>query len=120
MMSEAWSRPELDYRYISEMISQIRGKAARLKLNLALPEAEDDKTKTLDGSFSDTKQFRAALLQLDRHIMSFATNPLFQKPDVIEVELAKRASRDLTKVVELSGKLKKVAAKLGKIPKNSQ
>jgi len=36
--------------------------------------------------------------------MSFVTNPLFQKPDVIEVDLANR-SRDLAVVVELSGKL---------------
>jgi hypothetical protein len=120
MMAEAWARSELDYRYISEMISQIRGKATRLKFNMALPEAEDDKPMQPDDNFSNAEKFRAALLQLDRHIMSFATNPLFQKPDVIEVDLANRASRDLAVVVELSGKLKKTAARLGKPAKTSQ
>jgi hypothetical protein len=120
MMAEAWSRPELDYRYISDMVSQIRGKATRLKSNLALPEAEDDQTKQLDANLSDTEKFRAALLQLDRHIMSFATNPLFQKADVVEVDLANRASRDLAVVVELSRKLKRIAVRLGKAAKTSQ
>jgi hypothetical protein len=85
---------------------------------LALPEAQDDQTKQPDTNFSDTEKFRAVLLQLDQHIMSFATNPLFQTPDVIEVELANRACRDLAVVVELSGKLKRIAVKLGKAAKN--
>jgi hypothetical protein len=119
MMAEAWARPELDYRYISDMVSKIRGKASRLKLNLALPEAEDKKSKQPDNNFSDAEKFRVALLQLDRHIMSFSTNPLFQKPDVIEVDLANRASRDLTMVLELSGKIKKSALRLGKPDKTS-
>ncbi|MCM3901380.1 MAG: hypothetical protein ND866_06720 [Pyrinomonadaceae bacterium] len=118
MMAQAWSTPELDYRYISDMVSQIRGKATRLKTNLALPEAKDERKQTEDN-FSNAEKFRAALLQLDRHIMSFATNPLFQKPGVIEVDLANRASRDLALVVELSGKLKKSAGKLGKPAKTT-
>jgi len=114
MMAKAWSKPELDYRYISDMVSQIRGKASRLKSNLALPETEDNKSKQADDNFANAEKFRSALLQLDRHIMSFATNPLFQKPEVIEVDLANRASRDLAAVLELSGKLKRTAVKLGK------
>lgn len=90
MMAEAWARPELDYRYISDMVSQIRGKATRLKSNLALPEAEDDKSKQADDNFSDAKKFRAGLLHLDRLIMSFATNPLFQKSKVVEVDWQRR------------------------------
>jgi hypothetical protein len=121
MMAKAWSRPDLDYGYISDMVSQIRGKASRLKSNLALPTSDDNdnKAKPTDDNFSNAEKFRAALLQLDRHIMSFATNPLFQKPEVIEVNLAHQASRDLAAVVELSAKLKRTAAKLGKPTKTS-
>jgi hypothetical protein len=120
MMAEAWSRPELDYRYISEMVSQIRGKAARLKSNLALPQVEDEKLKEAVDSYPDAEKFRVAMLQLDRHVMRFATNPLFQKPDVIELDLAAQASRDLSVVVEVSGKLRKSAAKLSRTGKPSQ
>jgi len=118
MMAEAWSRPELDYRYLSEMISQIRSRATRLKTNLALPEPPAEITKQAEMNYSDAERFRAALLQLDRHIMSFATNPLFQKPDVVDVELANRACRDLLVVVQVSGSLKTSAARLSKAAKN--
>lgn len=120
MMAEAWSRPQLDYRYISDMVSQIRGKATRLKSNLVLPEAEDDQTKQPDANLSDPATFRAGLLHLDRLIMSFATNPLFQKSKVVEVDLAKKASSDLAGVIEMSGKLKKAAVGLTKSAKTSQ
>lgn len=120
MMAEAWSRPELDYGYISDMVSQIRGKAARLKSNLALPQVEDEKLKEAVDSYPDAEKFRVAMLRLDRHVMRFATNPLFQKPDVIELDLAAQASRDLSVVVEVSAKLKKSAAKLSKGGKPSQ
>lgn len=119
MMAEAWARPELDYRYLSEMISQIRSRATRLKTNLALPEPPAEVTKQAETNYSDAERFRAALLQLDRHIMSFATNPLFQEPDVVDVELANRACRDLLVVVQVSGSLKTSAARLSKAAKNS-
>ncbi len=112
MMAQAWAREELDYRYISDMVSQIRGKAARLKFNLSLPEAEEKKP-TL-GEISSAREFRSGLLLLDRQIMKFATNPLFQKPNVVDVDLANQASRDLNAVVEMSGKLKGIASRLGK------
>jgi hypothetical protein len=120
MMAEAWARPELDYRSISDMVSQIRGKATRLRSNLALPQTENGKPKQPDDNFLDVKKFRAALLELDRHIMSFATNPLFQKTDIIQVDLANRASRDLAAVLDLSGKIKRIALRLGKPAKTSQ
>jgi hypothetical protein len=120
MMATAWSRPELDYRYISDMVSQIRGKAARLKSNLALPQVEDEQLKEAVDSYADAEKFRVAMLRLDRHVMRFATNPLFQKPDVIELDLAAQASRDLSVVVEVSGKLRKSAAKLSRTGNPSQ
>jgi len=120
MMAEAWSRPELNYRYISNMVSKIRGKAFRLKFNLALPEAQDYQPKQPDATYSDPATFRAGLLHLDHLILSFATNPLFQKSKVIEVDLAKKASSDLAGVIEMSGKLKKVAVGLTKFAKTSQ
>ncbi len=120
MMAQAWSQPILDYRYVSDMISQIRGKATRLKINLSFPEVSDEEPKQSDAKFSDHEKFRAGLLLLDRRIMSFATNPLFQKPDVVEVDLANKASRDLEVVIELSAKLRKEAAALGKTAKTTQ
>jgi hypothetical protein len=120
MMAEAWARQELDYRYISDMVSQIRDKAVRLRANLALPGTDEDDQKQTDAKFANAKEFRAGLLLLDRSIMSFVTNPLFQKANILEVDLANQASRDLAAVIGLSGKLKIIASRLTKSIKSSQ
>lgn len=114
MMAQAWSREELDYPYISDKVSQIKARAARLKTNLSLPEARDVEKKQIDPVVTDKKEFRAALLLLDRSIMSFVTNPLFQKSTVVEVGLATRASHDLDVVIKLGGNLQKTAGSLNK------
>lgn len=120
MMANAWAHEELDYGYISDSISQIKSKATRLRSNLALPKAKDLKEKQLDLARAGVKEFRAALLLLDRSIMNFVTNPLFQKSNVVEVGLASRASHDLEVVIELSGNLQKAAEHLNKITKRNQ
>lgn len=120
MMAEAWAREELDYRYISDMVSQIRSKATRLKSNLSLPQSEASEKQLTKTEISNSKEFRAGLLHLDRLIMSFVTNPLFQKSNVVEVDLANRASYDLGCVIEQTSRLKKTATKLNKSPKTSQ
>ncbi len=117
MMANAWSREELDYFYISDKVSQIRAKAVRLKTNLSLPEARDVEKKQPDSVLTGVKEFRAALLLLDQSIMSFVTNPLFQKTNVVEVGPATRASHDLEVVIKLSGKLQKAAATFNRKPK---
>ena len=119
MMAKAWSREELDYDYISDKVSQIRAKAVRLKTNLSLPEAEDVEKKQLDSMVTGVKEFRAALLLLDRSIMSFVTNPLFKEGNVVEVNLATKASRDLETVVQLTNRIKKAASALNKMSKDS-
>jgi hypothetical protein len=115
MMANAWARKELDYGYISDSISQIKSKATRLRSNLALPKAKDGDEKDgdekqLNVAPAGVKEFRAALLLLDKSIMSFVTNPLFQNANVVEVKLAAKASHDLKVIIELSGNLQKSAA----------
>jgi uncharacterized lipoprotein YehR (DUF1307 family) len=114
MMAKAWAHEELDYGYISESISQIKSKATRLRSNLALPKAKDVEEKQLDLAHAGVKEFRAALLLLDKSIMSFVRNPLFQNANVVEVNLAAKASHDLKVIIELSGNLQKSAAALRK------
>lgn len=114
MMANAWAREELDYHYISDSVSQIRAKAARLKSNLALPEAKNVDGQQIELAAAGKKEVRVALLALDRSIMSFVTNPLFQKSNVVDVSLAAQASRDLKTVIDLCGSIKKTAGRLNK------
>ena len=50
--------------------------------------------------------------------MGFVHNPIFQKTNVVDVQLGQRASMDLTMIIEQSGKLKKVSMRLEKLKKN--
>jgi hypothetical protein len=58
------------------------------------------------------KEFKSALLLLDHSIMSFVNNPIFQKPNLVEIESATRASHDLAEIITLSATLKKIADNL--------
>ena len=115
MMAKAWAKDELDYNSISDSISQIKSKAIRLRSNLSLPKPEkQNDEKPVDLSVASVKDFRAALMLLDRSLMSFVTNPLFKESTVIEVALATQASHDLEMVIELSENLQKAAKSLNK------
>ena len=118
MMAEVWEREEIDYEHVSGMISQINGRATRLKANLLLPESKLVKKEPLADA-STAKEFRGVLMRLDQSIMSFVANPLFQKSNVIEVSLATKAHHDLEEVIVLSGNVKKIAAKLNETSKRA-
>jgi len=115
MMASAWAKPELDYKHLSDMIGQISKKASRLKSNLGLPQLKNDETTTKPSNeVSTPDQFRAELLLLDRSVLSFVQNPIFQKSNVIEVSLANKASKDLEQVIGVSSQLKKTSERLRK------
>jgi hypothetical protein len=116
MMAEAWARETLDYSFMSDMAARIRGKALRLKTNMDLPGAGKKAPPAIEAF--DSREFRAALLVLDRTIMSFVTNPLFKEPKAIEVTQAIKARQDLESVIELTADLKKLASRLVKTPKS--
>ena len=101
----------VDYKSLAKLLSEIGNKASRLKSNLALPKADVEKQKETEGAL-DESGFRDALQTFDKLVVSFSNNPIFQKVNVIEVELAKQASRDLEMIFRQSGRLKKAASKL--------
>ena len=114
MMADAWSQETLNYSSIADMVSKIRGKANDLKDGLSLPEHEKPQTPLKIPDVSSVRQFREELLLLDKKIMSFVTNPVFQANNSVDVNLAKKASEDLEHVILLSLDLKQNAQKLRK------
>jgi hypothetical protein len=112
MMADAWSQDALDYSSIADMVSKIRGKAGDLKDGLALPESEKTEMKTL--VVTTVRQFREQLLLLDKTIMRFVNNPVFQAGNAVDVNQAKKARADLEQVISLSADLKQNAQKLRK------
>lgn len=119
MMSRAAVAGEsLDYKNISEVTGEIKKRASRLKLYLALPEAEDETKSETNRRSSGGEPLKAALNLLDHSIMSFVNNPLFQKSGVVDIRLSTRASHDLSSIIELSASIKKSAEQFHKIPRN--
>ena len=113
LMTEATSQGELNYKSLAKVLSEMGSKASRLKSNLLLPKAEVEKQKENERAL-DASGFKEALQAFDKVVTSFATNPIFQKVNVMEVELAKKASLDLVVIIQQSSRLKKAANKLSK------
>jgi len=114
MMADAWSQDTLDYSSIADMVSKIRNKAGDLKEGLSLPEAENSQAAAKSPAVTTFREFRAQLLLLDKTLMSFVNNPVFQANNTVDVDLAKKASADLEHVISLSVDLKQNAQKLRK------
>jgi hypothetical protein len=114
MMADAWLQDALDYSSIADMVSKIRGKAGDLKEGLSLPESESSQTASKTPAVTTVRQFRAQLLLLDKSVMSFVNNPVFQANNTVDVNLAKKASEDLEHVLVLTVDLKQNAQKLRK------
>ena len=110
VMSKVTSAEQLDYKLISNKISELGSKATRLRKNLVLPKAE--KPPKRFSAISTPDELKQGLLALDKVVMSFVSNPIFRQTQVIEVELAKQASRDLELLIKQSESLKKAASRL--------
>ncbi len=114
MMADAWLQDALDYSSIAEMVSKIRGKANDLQKSLSLPEAEKPETPFKTPTVTSARQFREELLLLDKTIMRFVTNPVFQAANTVDINQAKNASQDLGQVISLTEDVKQNAQKLRK------
>lgn len=114
MMANAWMQDALDYSAIADVVSKIRGKANDLKDGLSLPQSENPQTSLKMPSVTTVRHFREELLLLDKTIMRFVTNPVFQAANTVDVNLAKKASDDLEHVIVLTLDLKQNAQKLRK------
>ena len=99
-------------------VAEINKSAVRLKENLALPHPKPGEEQAAQQSDAELTEIKKSLLTLEKHIYSFVTNPLFEMPNVLELELAGKAGRDLDRIIELSGNIKKNGEKLAKPDKH--
>lgn len=116
MMSAAMSRPVPNFKDIAEATTEIKRRANRMRDNLRLPAPEKSESvkATLPLQVNDAAEMKAALLDLDRSIMSFITNPIFKNTSVVDLTEATKASRDLVTIIKSSELVSKEARKLSK------
>jgi len=114
VMSAVTAPGNIDYGSLANLMSDIGSKASRLKTNLVLPKAESEEKEKVSDETSEASDFRNRLILFDKVVVNFATNPIFQTANVVEIDLAKQASKDLATIIERSSDLKKSATKLAK------
>jgi hypothetical protein len=104
MMQTVFVKKNVDKKLIAATTAEINKRANRLKSNLVLPKTDDQAQQPDDSS--KTNSLETELLALDQCIMSFATNPLFKQPKVIDPQLALQARHDLDRIIQLSDLLR--------------
>jgi hypothetical protein len=108
------SSPHSEYKQIGEAAAEIRRRAARLKEALALPGAEEERPPRKAEEALTPEGLKSAVLSLDASVKSFVWNPVFQKPDVVDLEQSAKARRDLEEILRQSEDIRKAARSLAK------
>ena len=103
---------QLDFKLVSKSASEMKKRAERLKENLALPEADDDKKVPASAPPADPEQLRVALSRLDGIVLRF-TNALHAKGvNRFDAQSSARLRLDLVAIIGLSERVKKGSEKL--------
>ncbi|HKV40159.1 MAG TPA: hypothetical protein VJX67_13180 [Blastocatellia bacterium] len=107
-----------DYRFVSDAAAEIKKRAGRLQATLELNrgEASTDLSHPKRVDFGDT-EVKQALIALCQQIESFVSNPVIQSPGTVDAKQSAKARVELESVIELSGSIRKSAAKLSKSSK---
>jgi hypothetical protein len=103
----------LNLEFVAKSASEIKKRAGRLKDNLALPEYESIFVVP-ETSGSAGAQLKSSLVTLKELIREFVMNPLFEKANLVDLQLAAKARRDLDDIIELCGRVKKNSSELSK------
>lgn len=111
---------QLDFKLVAKSASEIKKRAERLKLNLALPEAAEGAKVPASMPPADPEQLRTALSRLDKIILRF-TNALHANGvKRFDAESSARLRLDLEAIIGLSVRVKKSSEKLGEAVQTNQ
>jgi hypothetical protein len=112
LMREVSGGGQFDFKLVAKSASEIKKRAERLKLNLALPEAAEGEKVPASPLPADPEQLRVALSRLDGIILRF-TNALHAKGvRRFDAQSAARLRLDLEAIIGLSERVKKSSEKL--------
>lgn len=108
-MVRSLSKPgDPDFKFAADTVAEIKKRAARLKVNLVLPEPEKAETQPSAGVIAATApQLKRSMLDLGKLIYSFVKNPFFTQLDVINQESAVKVRRQLDEIIARSEEIKK-------------
>jgi hypothetical protein len=108
------SDKDLDYHFVSDATAEIRKRASRVQSSLALHLSPNEAADLEKAPATKELPVKDELIQLCHQIRSFVTNPSIANPNTINAEQMTKARKDLETVIQLSGRIKKDADKLGR------
>ena len=102
------SNAGVDHKRISEAAGEIMKRATRLKSNL-FPMVSKDRGNKIAPPSEGREDLKALLAALDRAILDFVHNPIFENTKVVDPKDSTRAERDLQQIISLSNRTRKKA-----------
>ncbi len=102
----------INYHFVSDASAEIKKRASRLQSTLGLRQLPTETPVVEKEEAVDDTQMKDALVRLCKQIRNFVTNPVIENPSTVDAQQLSNARRDLESVIQLSGNLKKEAAKL--------
>ena len=102
----------LDFESIRKQAAEVGKRASRLKGYLSLPKVEEAQGRAAESLTPEG--LKSAVASLDALVNSFAWNPVFRQPDVVNLEQSTKASRDLAGIISLSERIRRCAADAAK------
>jgi hypothetical protein len=103
-----------DYHFIADASAEIRKRASRLQSSLALQQLPTETPVVEKVDELDDAHIKDALIRMCKQIRSFVTNPVIENPSTVDAQHLSNARRDLESLIQLSGHIKKEAAKMHK------
>ncbi|HVF22679.1 MAG TPA: hypothetical protein VM941_06380 [Pyrinomonadaceae bacterium] len=104
----------IDYHFVSDATAEIQKRASRLQSTLGLHQLPTETAVVEKGEELNEAQMKDALIRMCKQIRGFVTNPVIENPNMVDAQQLTNARRDLESVIQISGRLKKEAAKLEK------
>jgi hypothetical protein len=101
----------IDYHFVSEASAEIQKRASRLQSTLALQQLPAEPPVVEKSDELNEAQMKDELIRMCKQIRSFVTNPVIENPTTVDAQQLTNARRDLESVIQLSGHLKKEAAR---------
>jgi hypothetical protein len=103
-----------NYGEIRKEAAEVKKRAARLKINLSLPEPTKDEKGNKSSEEFSRMELKAAINALDALVKTFVANPIFQQPGVVDMGNSGRARRDLEEIIRVSEHINRCAESLSR------
>ncbi|PWT89435.1 MAG: hypothetical protein C5B55_11400 [Blastocatellia bacterium] len=104
----------LNFDRLAELSEDMKKRVARLRENLALPQAEKTDAPLSHTQIIDETQVKKTIVALHDLIVEFVGNPLFKNLGVIDAKVIETASENLGEIINTSDEIKREAKVLSK------